>query len=223
MKSRAFKVVTLFLVMGLGSGLLSILVATLSKTWGWVGLGAIVAPGLLISMIIAARLRWLSLNWSVPRCLSAALIIVTAYPVSVLVMIGSALLYGRLYAVLFSDRWHERFYSGDDPAVNEGIITGLYPAAIVGAVLVSLALRVLTRKWDRQAFVLMIVAGVATIPLSTAIAGLIGEPNWHLVLFPVGEAFFSAVCGYWLVRASSVQEQLVSSPATAGEPYHRPA
>lgn len=223
MKSRAFKVVALFLVVGLSAGLLSIFVATLSKTWGWVGLGAILAPGLLISMIIASRLRWLSLKWSVPQYLSAALIIITAYPVSVLVMIGSAFLYGRLYAVLFADRWHERYYSGDDPTVNEGIITGLYPAAIVGAILVSLALRVLTRKWDRQAVVLMIVAGVATIPLSTAIAGLIGEPNWHLVLFPVGEAFFSAVCGYWLVRAGPVQEKLASSQATGSEPYQRPA
>ena len=223
MKSRAFKVLPLFLVVGQGAGLLSIFVVTLSKTWGWVGLGAILASGLLISMIIAGRLRWLSLRLSVPQCLSAILIIITAYPVSVLVMIGSALLYGRLYAVLFSDRWHERYYSGDDPAMNEGIITGLFPAAIVGAILVSLALRVVTRKWDRQAFVLMMVAGIATIPLSSTIASLIGERNWHLILFPVGETLFSALCGYWLIRVSPVQEQVVSPPATAREPDHRPA
>jgi F0F1-type ATP synthase membrane subunit c/vacuolar-type H+-ATPase subunit K len=212
MKSSVFKVVTLFLVVGLSSGLISIFVATLSKTWGWVGLGAILAAGLLVSMIIAAGLKWLSLKPSLWRSLFATLIIIVAYPLAVLVMLGSAFLYDSLYAVRFGG-----------PDVTDGIITGLYPAAIVGAVLVSLALRVLTRKWEGQAILLLVIAGLLTVPLSEAIALLIGSRNWHLVLFPVGEALFSAVCGYWLVRASPVQEQLVSSPATAGEPYHRPA
>ncbi|MDQ1637728.1 MAG: hypothetical protein QOF62_1067 [Pyrinomonadaceae bacterium] len=212
MKSRTFKVLALFLVVGLSSGLLSISVAVWSKAWGWVGLGAILAAGLLVSMIIAAGLKWIPLKASLRRALFATLIIIAAYPLAVLVMLGSAFFYDSLYAARFGG-----------PDVTDGIIGGLYPAAIVGAILVSLALRVLTRKWDRQAFVLMIVAGVATIPLSTAIAGLIGEPNWHLVLFPVGEAFFSAVCGYWLVRASPVEERVVASPATAGESHHRSA
>lgn len=212
MKSRAFKVVALFLVMGLGSGLLSLFVTTLSKTWGWVGLGAILAPGLLVSMIVAARLKWLSLRLSMWRCIFATLIIIAAYPLAVLVMLGWAFSYDQLYAVLLRGR---------DP--NDGIITGLYPAAIAGALLVSLALRVLTRKWEKQVMLLLVIAGILTIRLSRAVAALIGERNWHLVLFPVGEALFSALCGYWLVRASPVQEQLVSSPATESEPYHRPA
>jgi len=222
MKSRAFKVVALFLVMGLGSGLLSIFIATLSKTWGWVGLGAILAAGLLISMIIAGRLRWLSLRLSVPRCISAALIVVAAYPVSVLVMLGSAFLYGWLYSVLLPLRWRERLNAGDGPDANEGIIIGLFVAATAGAILVSLAVRVLARKWEKQAMLLLVIAGVLTIPLSQAIAALIGERNWHLILFPVGEALFGALSGYWLGRASPTKGEVVSSPVTAREPHHRP-
>lgn len=217
MKSRAFKVVGLFFVMGVVSGLLSSFIGSLSVAWMWLGLGAILLLGLLISITVASRLRWFSLSFSVPRYISAALIVITAYPVSVLVMIGSSLLYGRLYGVLFSDRWHQRFYSGDDPAVNEGIIIGLYPAAIVGAVLVSLALRVVTKKWDKHVLLLLMIAGVGTIPLSQATAFLIGERNWQLLMFPVGEALFGAVCGYWLLRAGAVQDQDVLSTGAPSE------
>jgi hypothetical protein len=223
MKSRTVKVVGIFLVMGLASGLLSIFIGSLFAAWMWFGIGAILLLELLISIIIASQLNWLSLTLSVRRSLSAALIMVTAYPISVFVMIGSALLYGRLYAAVFSERWQERYYSGDDPAVNEGVIAGLYPAAIVGAVLVSVALKVLISRWDKQAMLLLVLAGIVTIPLSQVIASLLSEPNWHLVLFPVGEALFSALCGYWLLRVSPVEEQGVSSSAPATQSHQRPA
>ena len=219
MKSRAFKVVALFFIMGLGSGLLSIFVTTLSTALGWVGLGAILLPGLLVSIIIASRLGWLSLKLNVPRCVSSALIIVAAYPVSVLVMLGSLMLYEWLFSKLFPAEWREHVYSGSYPFS----IWSLYLAAAVGAVLVSIALRVLTKKWDKQALLLLVLAGVVTIPLSQTIASLIAERNWHLVLFPIGEALFGALSGYWLVRASPVKERVVASPATAGEPHQRPA
>ena len=219
MKSSALKVIALFLVTGLGAGLLSMFIGTLSMTWMWLGLGAILLPGLLVSIIVAGRLGWLSRKWSALRCLSAALIIVVAYPISVSVMLGSLLLYESLFSKFFPAQWRDYVDSGSYPSS----IWALYLAAVVGAVLVSVALRVLTKRWDKQVLFLLVIAAVVTIPLSQAIASLIGEPNWHLVLFPVGEAFFSALCGYWLVRASPVQERVVSSPATAREPHHRPA
>jgi hypothetical protein len=218
-KSSAYKVVALFAIMGLGSGLLSAIIAILSSAWGWVGLGAILALGVFVSVIIASRLRWLSLNMSIQRCISAALIIVVAYPISVLVMITGQVAYEALYARIFPTEWHERVYSGSFPYT----ILPLYLAAMVGAVLVSSALRVFTRKWEKQVMLVLVIAGILTIPLSQTIAALIGEPNWHLVLFPVGEALFGALSGYWLLKASPLREQLVSSPATASEPYHRPA
>lgn len=223
MKSRTFKVVVLFFIMGLGSGLLSIFIGSLSVVWMWLGVGAILLLGLLLSIIIARRLGWLSLVWSGPRSFFAALIIVVAYPISELVMIGGSILYGRLYEILFSISAQERLSIGDNPSGREGFFIGLALAAVVSAVLVSLALKVLTRKWDKGVMFVLITAGLVTIPLSQAIAALIGELNWHLVLFPVGEAFFSTLCGYWLLRAGPVQEQAVSSPATASQPHQRPA
>lgn len=178
MRSSTFKIVSLFF-MGLASGLLSISIGTLSVAWMWIGLGLILLPGLLVSTIIASRLGWLSLKLNVPRCVSAALIIVAAYPMSVLVMLGSLMLYEWFYSKLFPERWGEHIQSGSYPFS----IWALYLAAVVGAILVAIALRVLTKKWDKQAVLLLMLAGVVTIPLSQAIASLIGEPNWHLVLF----------------------------------------
>ena len=129
------------------------------------------------------------------------------------------MLYEWLFSKLFPAEWREHVYSGSYPFS----IWSLYLAAAVGAVLISVALRILTQKWDKQVLLLLVLAGVVTIPLSQAIASLIAERNWHLVLFPVGEAFFSALSGYWLVRASPVEEWVVTSPATASEPHHRPA
>jgi len=203
MKSNTFKSVALFFITGLGSGLVSVglIVSSLFPALGWVGIGAVLLPALLLSTIIAVRLSWLSLKLSVPRCISAGLLVVAAYPISVLVMLESASLYGSLYAVLLPLRWHERLNAGDGPDANEGIIIGLFVAAIVAAILISIALQVLTQKWNNRVTLLMMVAAVVTIPLSDFIASIIGERNWHLVLFPVGEAFFSALSGYWLVRA----------------------
>jgi hypothetical protein len=170
-------------------------------------------------MIIASGLGWLSLKLNVPRCVSAALIIVAAYPISVSVMLGSLMLYEWLFSKRFPAEWREHVYSGSYPFS----IWSLYLAAAVGAVLVSVALRVLTEKWDKQVLVLLVLAGVVTIPLSQAIASLIAERNWHLVLFPVGEALFCALCGYWLLRVSPVQEQEVLSTGALSESHHRPA
>jgi hypothetical protein len=219
MKSSMYKVLPLFMIIGFSSGLLSMFVATLSSIWGWVGLGIILALGLFVSVIIANRLQWLSLDVSMQRWIFAALIIVAAYPISVLVMICGHAAYEALYARIFPTEWRERIYSGFFP---ETILT-LYLAAVVGALLVSSALRVLTRKWQKRVMLLLVIAGILTIPLSQAIAAVIDEREWVLILFPVGEALFGALSGYWLLKASPLREQLVSSPATASEPYHRPA
>lgn len=209
MKSRAYKVVTLFGAIGLGSGLLSAIVTTLSSRWGWIGLGTILAVGMFVSVIVAIRLQWLFLNLSVQRCISAVLIIVVAYPISVLVMITGHRAYEFLYASMFPTEWRERVYSGSFPYT----IIPLYLAAVVGAVLVSSALRVLTGKWERQIMLLLVIAAIMTIPLSKAIAALIGERNWHLVLFPVGETLFSVLSAFWLSKARLVHDPLASSPA----------
>lgn len=219
MESKTCKLLSLFLAVGLGSGLVSTLVASLSLTWSWTGLGAILATGLFVSVAVARRFRWLSQDLNVRRCMSAALIVIVAYPISMLVVIAGLIAYESLYAKAFPTEWGQRAYSGDLPYT----MAPLYFAAIVAAVLMSLALRVLTRKWLRPLTLLLILGSVLTIPLSQSIAALIGVNNWNLVLFPVGETLFGALSGYWLLRANSVDDQEFWSPVRMSEPRRRRA
>jgi hypothetical protein len=70
---------------------------------------------------------------------------------------------------------------------------------------------------------MLVIVSILTIPLSQAIAALIHERDWVLILFPVGEALFCALCGYWLLKTSP-QAQLASPPpVTPSEIHHRPA
>ncbi len=223
MTAKMLKAITLFFVTGLTTGIVTVILSYFFSWVMWSAAGVILALGLVVSLVVARSQGWVLVRATAKRYLAATLIIVVAYPISVLVMIGGSILYGRLYEVLFSARAQERLAIGDNPSGREGFFVGLALAAIVGAVLVSLALRVLTRKWEKRSTFLLVIAGLVTIPLSQAIATLLREPNWHLVLFPVGEAFFSALCGYWLLRASPVQEQDDSLPAAVGDPHHRPA
>lgn len=173
----------------------------------WLGAGLILALGLVVSFMVARRQGWVWVGATAKHYMAATLIVVVAYPVSVLVMIGGAVLYGRVYELVLPDRSQGRLSLGDDPSGSEGFFVGLALAAVVGAVLVSIGLRILTRKWEKQVMILLVTAGMLTIPLSQALATLIGERNWHLVLFPVGEALFGALSGYWLLKASSGNER----------------
>lgn len=164
----------------------------------WLGTGLLLLSGLVVSVGIARRNGWISVNIAWRRQLAAALILVAAYPLSVFVMLGSLAVYESLYSTLSSEQWSAQLQSGSYPSS----IWALYVAAIVGAVLFSVALRVLTTKWDGQTMLLLALAGVVTIPLSQGIALVINEPNWHLLLFPVGEALFSAFGGYWLMKVA---------------------
>lgn len=206
MRSSAQKVAALFFIIGLGCGLVSAVIASLSSTWGWLGLGVVFSLALFVSGTISSRLKWICLDLSFQRVVSAALMIVAAYPLSVLVMITGQQAYEAMYAKLFPAEWHERVYSGAFVYTK----LPLYLAVVVGAVLVSSALRVLTRKWDEWVILLLVIAGILTIPLSQSLAVLIDEPNWHLVLFPVGEALFGVLSGYWLARAGPAHEQPAS-------------
>jgi hypothetical protein len=201
-KSSAHKVVALFFVTGLGFGLLSAIISNVFSSWVWVGPGVALAFAISVSAPITIRLQWIFLNLSVARLVSAALIIIAAYLLSVLAMITGQVAYEALYAKIFPMEWQEQVHSGSYAYT----MLPLYLATVVSAILVSSALRVLTRRWERQVMLLLIIGGIVTIPVSRTLASLIAEPNWHLVIFPVGEALFGALSGYWLVRASSAQK-----------------
>lgn len=73
---------------------------------------------------------------------------------------------------------------------------------------VSSGLRLITKNFDFQVVSLMVIAALVTIPVSQSLAYLIGEANWHLIIFPIGQTFFNGLAGYWWVRADSGETEL---------------
>lgn len=194
------RVILLFAIIGLGSGLLTAALSTVSTLWLWIGPGATLCFSLLISAGIARGQRWLVGAPTLVRSIGAATVIVLAYPISMLVMISSFVLYDLWLASNFSTVWHESVKSGVEPPSE----WALYLAAVVAALLVSFGLRLITRKFDFQVVSLMVIAGLATIPLSQLLGRWMGEANWHLILFPIGQTFFNGLAGCWWVRTSPV-------------------
>jgi hypothetical protein len=81
--------------------------------------------------------------------------------------------------------------------------TGMLFGALLAAGSLSAALRIFVGAWDLTVFLLLIVAGIATIPLTGAIQSLLWPHlrDSYAVLFILGEGSFAALSGYWLLRA----------------------
>lgn len=208
MTARHVKLISLFLAGGGGSGLVTIFLISITPWTLWLGVGLLYLLGLGVSLHLARKLGWLRMRTTVKRYNTSALIIVLAYPVSVLVMLESLSLYDRLYRVLFAESWERRASTGGSPE-TEGFYVGLLMAALVSASLVSIALRLVSGKWDNRAFVLMLLAAAVTVPLSLAILSLIRSMQIYAgdgfsVMFVVGEASLAAVSGYWLSRQTGI-------------------
>jgi ethanolamine transporter EutH len=202
MEFKTAKIVTLFFIFGLSFGLVTAFSAFITPFIIWFGAGATFLLGLAASVITARIIGWIFLPATTWRYLIASLLITGAYPVAFAVMLIGATGYNWVYWTIAPEKWKRRSNLGNFPDVDEGFFIGLALAAITSAVLVSLALWVITRKWDRESLALLVIAGIATIPLSSIIAALMEIWNSLLVLFPVGEALFGALCGYWLQRAT---------------------
>lgn len=179
MKDQGLKSIGVFFLGGVVSGILTLALSLYFSWVIWIAAGLILALALGASLLITRQQGWINIKASAVRQLAAGAIIVVAYPISVLVMIGTI---------------------RSDQRGDEGFFSGLALAAVVGVVLVAVALSLLTRRLDKLSVLLLVIAGLSTIPLSRAVADLINEPNWHLLLFPVGEALVSALAGYWLIR-----------------------
>jgi hypothetical protein len=192
------RVVLLFSIVGLGSGVLSAILASFFSPWLWTAAGSILVLSLLISISIARARGWLSKTPSLGRALSASAVILIAYPISVLTMIGSLTLYHLWLSIALPSVWNEHVNAGTEPSSE----WSLNLAAVVGALLVSIALRIITRRFDYVVMPLLIIAAVGTIPASQWLARAMQDANWHLFLFPVGQTLFSGLSGYWLLRAN---------------------
>lgn len=206
MKSNSIKIVLLFALGGIISGLLTIILSHLTVWVIWLGVGLVFLFGLATSYAIARRQQWILVDVSPGYHLLSALIITVSYPTAFIVMLLGTMLYDFFYRVSFPDKWAQRVSSGDFD--NGNFAVGLMIAAAVSSFHMSYALKLITKRWYRDGLGLFILAGLVTIPLSRSLSSLFGDPNSFLYLLPVGQILFSALFGYWLVLAKSESFQL---------------
>jgi hypothetical protein len=200
------KVIVLFLLAGLASGLMTTWLAYhAGSEWVfWSGVGLVFWGTLILSLTSARLIGWLQLRPPLNRCLVSALIVAGTLPLAFWTALEVTFLYSQLYKKLLPAQWQRRTTSPGD----EGIYLGFVIAALLSAVLISLALRLLAQSWERRAFWLMLIASVATFPISIATSALFGRlyghsVGWDSILLILGETLFGGVAGYWLLRARS--------------------
>lgn len=243
------KTITLGFLAGCGSGIFTVFLACRMGYVFWSGI-AVASFTLAISFTIALayRFRWIVIRPSRKQLLIAAVLIATVYPVSLIAVWSIALatlhftpnMRGSLafelfsYSILFRAPVNEIF---EERSV---LLHGLSVAAILGALLLAISLRVVTQTWDRRVLIMMVVA-VGLLPILNSLIAVgfrrellsaigefalthtisfgpgrssfsILEPIYPepvlfcyndalLHVFPLGNAFFAALSGYWLKRA----------------------
>jgi hypothetical protein len=202
MRWRNVWVVSLFGCAGLASGVLTVALGHLSPLIFWFGVSLILTLALAGSLMISQAAGLISVVSSWRRYAISLLIMTVAYPVTLLIAIEVAFLYRWLYKTLFSQQIQNKAADLE----NDGFYVGLVLAAVLGALLTSAALTVLTHVWSKKIAVLMVMSGVGTLLISTAFRAIsvffLGyfshEDNTIII---VGDTLFGGLCGYWLVYA----------------------
>jgi len=134
-------------------------------------------------------------------------IVTLAYPLNILVMLEGSTWICALCRLLLPSAAAQGWLSARcQDQVTELV---LWLAAIGAALLMSCGLRVLTRMWDIVVSVLLVMGGITTVAAITVYSGssalhrtLAPYLDEISLLFILGDTIFTALCGYWLARAS---------------------
>lgn len=211
MRWRKSWVVALFFCGGLASGVLTIALGYLSPFIFWFGVSLILTVSLASSLMISQALGLNSVETSWRRYTVSALIMIVAYPITLLVAIEVAFLYSWLFKTFFPGHGT----AGD--LENDGFFLGLMIAGVIGALLTSVALKTLTRVWSKSIALLLVISGVGTVLISAAVGAnavfsgySVREDNTIIV---VGDALFAALCGHWLMHAYPYRGELIDKKA----------
>jgi hypothetical protein len=211
MTGKRLNIIVLFFIGGLASGLLTLMLIQIAPWVMWFGVGFVFLLGLAVSFVLALNQGWLLVTASWTRYFIASLIVGASYIVALwLVLFPVWLLYKEF---LFTGSPEELSEGG---GTAPGFALGLFAAGLISAALIALALRVATRRWDNKAVVLMLLAGVISIPLTSALVWVLEIRDSIPVLLAVGQPLIATVCGYWLLKTASLLAPRVDIPLDNG-------
>jgi len=165
-----FKISALCLVGGCISGAVTVLLGCYTGYLVWSALAIVLfVLALFLALFMSWKFRWIVIDVSRRQLSIASMCIIAIYPVSLSAMLVMALwrlyfTYGRDSLAFDRFSYSTLFEAPIDQIFDERstMLPGLTFGIILGAMLVALSLRVITRKWDRRVLILMVLSILVT-------------------------------------------------------------
>ena len=211
MNAHALKVISVFLVAGLFSAALSLLLGWLYLPSLFFFAGLALFLGLAAAYSVGRACGWLQPARSRKRYWEVLGLIVLGYPAAELFGTIMSLFCEALLLVL-PHAWHEAL-KAYEPVPMIGMLS--FWGSLAAAFCVSSAIMVISERWSNRTMLWLSIAGTVTTIVAMAVYG----PNYaategfaakyrELVLFgvllPLGDVLFSVIAGYALATAPAV-------------------
>ncbi len=210
MKPPVAKVIALFLLTGLCSGLITTFFGLIHTLFLFLGVGLFFLIGVGAAYGIARRRAWLPAPPSSARYCWAGAAITFCYPIGIyfgtlLAFISEAVLW-----LLLPSAWFTAI-RGEEPMPLMAIL--MFWGAMIDGFMVSVALWIITDRWDRRVYSLLAAAGIVTTALTLAVYVPVfystdplivyyRESIYFAVMVPLGDTLFAGLFAYGLVRAA---------------------
>ncbi len=231
MKPPVFKVVVVFLLAGLLSGLITTLLGLLHVLFLFLGVGAVFAAAVGSAYGISLQRNWLPAATTRGRYLGAAATLTFCYPVGI--YFGALLAFvseGALWLVL-PVSWFS-VMRAEEPMPLMALL--MFWGALVVGLMVAIALAIVTDRWDTRIFVSLLIAGLATTALTLTVYVPVfysadpvvvryRESIYFALMVPLGDMLFGALLGYGLVRAAPESAEAPALTTAAGAVLERRA
>jgi len=200
-----FRVSVLFGIAGFFSGLTTVLVYSRQSGPAWNIAGVTFLVALAGSIVVAKNLGWLSTGFRAKRCVAAAVVIVASHPaaiwVSSLVEFFCELIC-RLVAA-------PPICKHQAVSVWTGFLESTLYTCLAAAAAVSIALWLLTQRWEAGEFALLVLGGIGAAWISLVLAASLLDlgcsikfngQDWtfFLILAMLGESVLSVVSARWI-------------------------
>ncbi len=210
MKPPAAKVVGLFVLTGLCSGLVTTFLGLVNVLFLFLGVGLIFVVGAAIAYGICCGRHWLPAAPGANRYWWAAATMVCCYPIAIyfgtlLAFVSEAVLW-----LLLPGTWFHVLRAQEPMPL---IAMLMFWGAMIVGFMVSVALLIVTDCWDRRVYALLAAAGVLTTAVTLAfyvpvfystdpVVTQYRESIYFAVMVPLGDTLFAGLFGYGLVRAA---------------------
>ena len=224
MKPPAAKVIALFLLAGLGSGVGTTLLGLVHILFLFLGVGLIFLSGVALAYGVCRGRGWLPAAPASSRYWWAGATLTCCYPIGIYFGVLLAFVSEAVLWLLLPGSWFHALRA-QEPMPLMAILM-LWGALIVGF-MVSVALLIVTDRWDKRVFALLALAGLLTtvltlivyVPVFYSTDPLVTryrESIYFAVMVPLGDTLFAGLFGYGLLRAAAGVSRAGSAGTTAG-------